>query len=35
MISTIKKVLNLEKIKNLPDDKANRIINFINEVIDE
>ncbi len=25
----------LEKIKNLPDDKANRIINFINEVIDE
>ena len=25
----------LEKIKNLPDDKVDKIINFINEVIDE
>ena len=25
----------LEKIKNLPDDKLDRIINFINEVINE
>lgn len=25
----------LEKIKNLPEDKVDKIINFINEVIDE